>query len=131
MARADREQTNLDFQIAFFEGILKEDASLVDVLIPLGDAYTKRGLYEKGLEVDLRLSRLRPKDATVFYNLACSYSLLNQIEPGLKALEKALSFGYNEFKFLMSDPDLENLRNETQFRKLMEQYRKRRHKRSS
>lgn len=131
MALADRERKNLDFQIAFFEGILKEDADLVDVLIPLGDAYTKRGLYEKGLEVDLRLSRLRPKDAMVFYNLACSYSLLNQMEPGLEALEKALSLGYDEFKFLMSDPDLENLRKEAQFKKLMEQYRKRKPKRSS
>lgn len=131
MARANREHSNLDFQIAFFEGILKEDADLVDVLIPLGDAYTKRGLYKKGLEVDLRLSRLRPKDAMVFYNLACSYSLLNQMEPGLEALEKALSFGYNEFNFLMSDPDLENLRKEPQFKTLVEQYRKRKQKPAS
>lgn len=131
MARANREHNNLDFQIAFFEGILKEDADLVDVLIPLGDAYTKRGLYKKGLEVDLRLSRLRPKDAMVFYNLACSYSLLNQMEPGLEALEKALSFGYNEFNFLMSDPDLENLRKEPQFKKLVEPYRKRKQKPAS
>jgi tetratricopeptide (TPR) repeat protein len=131
MARADREQKNLDFQIAFFEGILQQEPNLVDVLIPLGDAYTKRGLYEKGLEVDLRLSRLRPGDPSVLYNLACSYSLLKQIEPGLEALEKALSLGYDEFSFLMSDPDLESLRKEPQFKKLVERYRKKRQKRSS
>ena len=131
MARADHEQKNLDFQIAFFEGILQQEPNLVDVLIPLGDAYTKRGLYEKGLEVDLRLSRLRPGDPSVLYNLACSYSLLKQIEPGLEALEKALSLGYDEFSFLMSDPDLESLRKEPQFKKLVERYRKKRQKRSS
>jgi tetratricopeptide (TPR) repeat protein len=131
MARADREQKNLDFQIAFYEGVLKEDPNLVDVLIPLGDAYTKRGLYEKGLEVDLRLSRLRPGDASVFYNVACSYSLLRQMDSALEALEKALALGYNEFKFLMSDPDLENLRKDPRFNKLMEKYRKKKQKPSS
>jgi tetratricopeptide (TPR) repeat protein len=131
MARADREKKNLDFQIAFYEGVLKEDPNLVDVLIPLGDAYTKRGLYEKGLEVDLRLSRLRPEDATVLYNVACSYSLLKQMDSALEALEKALSLGYNEFKFLMSDPDLENLRKDPRFNPLMEKYRKKKQKPSS
>jgi len=131
MARADREKKNLDFEIAFYEGVLKEDPNLVDVLIPLGDAYTKRGLHEKGLEVDLRLSRLRPGDASVFYNVACSYSLLKQMDSALEALEKALSLGYNEFKFLMSDPDLENLRKDPRFNPLMEKYRKRKQKPSS
>ena len=131
MARADREKKNLDFEIAFYEGVLKEDPNLVDVLIPLGDAYTKRGLYEKGLEVDLRLSRLRPGDASVFYNVACSYSLLKQMDSALEVLEKALSLGYNEFKFLMSDPDLENLRKDPRFNPLMERYRKKKQKPSS
>ena len=41
----------------------------------LGDAYTKTGQWEKGLQIDQRLARLCPDNALVFYNLACSYSV--------------------------------------------------------
>ena len=124
VGEADRENKELDFEISFYEGILKRDPDLVDALIPLGDAYTKRGYHEKGLEVDLRLSRLRPKDPTVFYNLACSYSLLGQIGSALESLEKALALGYRDFRFLLSDPDMENLRKDSRFTQLLQKFRK-------
>jgi len=131
MAGADREKKELDFQISFYEGILKQDPNLVDVLMPLGDVYTKRGYHEKGLEVDLRLSRLRPKDPIVFYNLTCSYSLLGQIDLALESTEKALSLGYKDFKFLMSDPDLENLRNDPRLKGLLQKYRRKKQRSGS
>jgi len=42
----------------------------------LGNAYTENGMYAKGLLVDLKLSRLKPNDPLVHYNLARSYALL-------------------------------------------------------
>lgn len=125
MPKASRKKKNLDFEISFYEGILKRDPNLVDVLISLGTAYTNRGYYEKGLEVDLRLSGLRPKDAVVFYNLACSYSVLGEITAALESLEKALRLGYNDFKFLMTDPDMENVRENAHFEQLLRKYRRR------
>ncbi len=126
MAEADQENKDLDFQIAFYEGIVREAPDLVDALIPLGDAYTRRGFYEKGLEIDLRLSRLRPGDPVVFYNLACSYSLLGQADPAVESMEKALNLGYNDLDFLMSDPDLKNLRRDARLRQLLREHRKKR-----
>jgi len=124
MPRAKRKEKDLDFEIRFYEGILKRDPDIVDVLILLGNAYTQRGYHEKGLEVDLRLSRLRPEDPVVFYNLACSYSLLGQIGSALESLEKALALGYNDLKFLMTDPDMENVRNDARFGPLLQKYRR-------
>jgi tetratricopeptide (TPR) repeat protein len=124
MPGANRTKKDLDFEIKFYEGILKRDPNLVDVLIPLGDTYTKRGYYKKGLEVDLKLSRLSPKDPVVFYNLACSYSLLKETTPAMESLEKAFVLGYRDFKFLMSDPDLKNLRGDPGFDRLLQKYRK-------
>ena len=124
--KASSENKDLDFQISFYEGILKRDPNMIDVLIPLGDAYTKRGFYDKGLEVDLRLSRLKPEDPLVSYNLACSYSLLGQISSALESLEKALSLGYTDFKFLMADPDMEKVRKDPRFDQLVQKYRRRR-----
>jgi tetratricopeptide (TPR) repeat protein len=122
MTRADRENNELDFQIEFYEGILKRDPNLVDVLITLGDAYTRRGYHEKGLEIDLRLSRLKSRDPVVFYNLACSYSLLGKIDSALEALEKAFVLGYSELDYLESDPDLENLHKEPRLSQLVQKY---------
>ncbi len=128
MARKKRKKRDLDFEISFYEGILKRDPNLVDVLISLGHAYTDGGYYEKGLEIDRRLSRLRPKDPVVFYNLACSYSVLGQIAPALESLEKAMSLGYDDFRFLMIDPDMENVRKNPRFEQLLRKRRRKRKK---
>lgn len=110
-----REIKKLDFEISFYESILKENPGYIDVLIALGDNYTKRGFYEKGLDVDIKLSGLLPHDPVVHYNLACSYSLLNKLELAFVNLEKALKLGYSDFKWMHKDPDLENVRKNSKF----------------
>lgn len=113
---------NLDFEILFFEKLVEDNPNYVDALIPLGDAYTKRGHYEKGLGIDLRLSDLRPLDPVVHYNVACSYSLLGKVDFAIKALDKSLRLGYSDFKFIEKDPDLENIRKDDRYIELIKQY---------
>ena len=108
-----------DFEIKFYEGILKNSPDFIEALIALGDLYTKKGFYKKGLKTDLRLARLRPEDPIVFYNLACDYSLLNQTSKALKVLKKAISLGYDDLNYLKKDKDLENLRRDERFEKLI------------
>jgi hypothetical protein len=74
--------------------------------------------------MDERLARLRPDDALVFYNLACSYSLTDQFDRAALALEKALSLGYRDFKWLAKDPDLDKLRQHPAFRDIQERIRR-------
>ena len=104
------EQRDLDVQIDFIEGVVRRDPAYVDALQLLGDNYTRRGRYSEGLEVDERLAKLEPKNALVFYNLACSYSLTDQFERAATALKQALKLGYHDFKWLARDPDLRKLR---------------------
>jgi tetratricopeptide (TPR) repeat protein len=105
-----QELRDLDIEIGFLEGVTKRDPKYIDALQILGDDYTKRGRFTEGLKVDERLSSLRPSDPLVFYNLACSYSLLGFLDQGVAALERSLMLGYRDFKWLLEDPDLENLR---------------------
>jgi len=109
LPKVSRKKDDVDFEIDFYENILKETPNFIEALVAIGDLYTKAGFWQKGLEVDLKLSRLRPDDAFVFYNLACSYALLSQTRLSLAALSKAIDLGYNDFKHLREDPDLENL----------------------
>jgi tetratricopeptide (TPR) repeat protein len=109
--KSDRtHQRDLDTKINFLAGIVRRDPDYVDALQLLGDHYTQRGLFQEGLKVDERLAQLEPHSSLVFYNLACSYSLTEQYERALLALDRALDLGYRDFTWLAKDPDLKKLR---------------------
>jgi tetratricopeptide (TPR) repeat protein len=113
-----QELRDLDLEILFLEGVVRRDPAYIEALQILGDDYTRRGRYPEGLKVDERLSLLHPEDAVVHYNLACSYSLTQQIELALEALEAAINLGYRDFKSLDKDPDLDNLRQHDDYKRI-------------
>lgn len=120
MARRSKAEELLEFEITFYQKLLHDYPDFVDVLIPLGEAYTRRGLHDKGLEVDLRLTQLRGEDAVVWYNLACSYSLLQKVEDSAQALHRAIELGYTDFDHLRKDPDLLNLKRSPAYRQVLD-----------
>jgi hypothetical protein len=73
--------------------------------------------------VDERLARLEPENPLVFYNLACSYSLTEEIDRALFALDHAIKLGYRDFSWLARDPDLKKLRSNPAFAELKEKIR--------
>jgi len=119
-----KEVRDLDTKISFLEGIVKRDRNYVEALQILGDHYTQRGRYEHSLKVDKQLSRLEPRNPLVFYNLACSHSLNSEFDLAAAALEKALRFGYRDFKWLAKDPDLRRLRKHPVYRVIEDKIRK-------
>ncbi len=115
---------DLDVKISFLEGVLRRDPNYVDALQILGDHYTQRGKFGESLQVDQQLARLEPADPLVFYNLACSYSLNRKFELAVGALERALSLGYRDFKWLAKDPDLTPLRKHPTFQSIKDKIRR-------
>ncbi len=109
------ETGNLSVEISFLEGLRKRMPQNEEILKVLGDDYTRVGRLEKGLEVDLELARLSPEDPLVYYNLACSLSLLGRLKESVEALTKAIRFGYQDWNWLQKDPDLNNLRKSNLF----------------
>ena len=107
------------FEIEFFEELVARDPCNEEALMILGNTYTRRGEYEKGLGIDRRLARLRPADPTVYYNLACSHCLLRQLDEAFTALVRAIALGYRDARHMTKDPDLANLRSDPRFRTLM------------
>ena len=110
------DQYQLDFEIAFFSGILDYSPDYVDVLRILGSLLTLKGRYAEGLKLDRRLVRLRPDDALAHYNLACSYALLKRPEQSLATLRRAVELGYRDFRYMREDHDLEIIRDDPRFR---------------
>lgn len=113
-----REVRDLEVEISFLQGIVRRDPDFVEALQVLGDAFTRRGRFDAGLEVDEALSKLCPHDPMVQYNLACSYALTKRHEQAGAALLRALELGYSDLKWLMKDPDLESLRKHAAFDKV-------------
>jgi tetratricopeptide (TPR) repeat protein len=122
MPRRSKSEELLEFEVRFYEKLLAAYPDFVDVLIPLGNAYTRLGLHEKGLQVDLRLAQLRGNDPLTWYNLACSYSLLKRLDESLEALRRSVELGYSDVSYLQKDPDLLNLRQSQKYRHFLESF---------
>jgi tetratricopeptide (TPR) repeat protein len=115
-------EKDLDFEISFYERLLEKKPDFIEALIVLGDSYSKKGWFEKGLEVDKKLVTLRPDDPVIHYNLACDYSLLKAPKLSFHSLEKALQLGYDDFEFMSEDPDLQFIREDKRFKELVGRY---------
>lgn len=115
--------SQLDFDIAFFDSILEREPNYVDVLRCQGELLTRKGEHDRALEIDRRLARLRPEDALVHYNLACSLTLAGRRAEAVDAMRRALQNGYDDFEHLEQDPDLDALRDDASFIDLIARHR--------
>jgi hypothetical protein len=117
MSRAHDHQ----FEIGFFETVLKRNPSYTDVIEILGGLYTKHGRIADGLRMDRRLVRLLPSNPTAHYNLACSLALVKRNAAALRSLRQAVELGYRDFDWMQQDPDLDGLKNHPEFIALLDQ----------
>ena len=113
------ETEDIQFEIVFFEKILKGTPDFIEALSALAESYTRSGEYQKGLDIDKRLAGLCPEDPLVFYNLACSFALTGFIEESLETLETAVRFGYDEPEHMKQDEDLKALHGDERFLKIL------------
>lgn len=120
MPRRSKSEELLNFEISFYEKLLQAYPDFIDVLIPLGNAYTRRGRYDKGLEIDLRLTQMRGEDPLTWYNLACSHSLLKHVEESVEALRRSFELGYADMSYMQKDPDLLHIRQSPRYREFLE-----------
>jgi tetratricopeptide (TPR) repeat protein len=110
-----------EFDMAFYESVLKRDPSYADVIEILGGLYTKHGRIADGLKMDRKLVKLQPRNATAHYNLACSLALAKRKSDALRTLRHAVELGYKDLDWMQQDPDLEDLKDQPAFVALVDQ----------
>lgn len=59
--------------------------------------------FKKGLEIT-------PKDISLHFNIACAYSLTEQVDLAYNHLDKAVSLGFNDFEKIKTHDDLAYVR---------------------
>ena len=117
--RYERQSQN-DFEIELFQGLLARNPDYVEVLKVLANNLAAKGDREGSLEVDRRLVRLRPNDAAAHYNFACSLCVMGSIDEAMDNLERALALGYSNLEYLTEDRDLISLHREPRFLRMLE-----------
>ena len=108
-----------EFEIRFFESVLRRDPSYANVVEILGGLYTRQGRISDGLRMDRKLVKLQPGNATAHYNLACSLALSKRKSDALRELRQAVELGYRDFDWMQQDPDLEALKHHPEFQSLL------------
>jgi tetratricopeptide (TPR) repeat protein len=116
------ERPQVDFELEFFGKVLAAVPDFPEVLRAQACNLTLKGRLQDGLAVDERLVAIRPADPTAHYNLACRYALLKQRDKALLTLRKAVELGYRDFQFMQEDHDLDSIRKDPRFRKLIREY---------
>ena len=96
---------------------LKHDKNLFEVYINLSVAQLRIKKFDHAYRTLLKLKSFQPQNPSLFYNLACYYSLTKQLELGRDAIQKSIQLGFKDFQLLKEDPDLENLKNDLKYNK--------------
>jgi len=82
-----------------------------------------KGDYAEAEKLCLKQIELVPHDASAHYNLACALVRQDKLEAGLKALDKAVEMGFTNVDHIVNDKDLEKLKGNEEFLKIIEKAR--------
>lgn len=91
----------------------------------LGIAFWEQGNPDLSVEQFFRVIELAPQESAAVYNVACYYSIKGQPDLALTWLEKSFQAGFNQFKHIATDKDLDPIRHLPRFNDLVERYRAR------
>lgn len=80
------------------------------------------GRNSEALDCIQTLIEENPHDGGNYYNLACLNSLMGKSVEAVAALKTAFELGYNDFRHIEKDIDLDRIRNREDFKALIEKY---------
>jgi len=86
--------------------------------IHLSTHYARLGRTEEALREANFATVLRPNEATVLYNLACTYCELDRTTEAMEALRRAWEAGWRDVNWMRRDPDLAPLHATEEFERL-------------
>ena len=117
-----KELSQVDFELEFIGGILSRHPLFFEALRCHASNLAAKKRFQESLQVERRIIQLRPTDSLAHYNLACSYALLKQPDLAIGSLRKALEHGYDDFRYILKDRDLDSIRKDSRFRKLIREF---------
>jgi TolB-like protein/Tfp pilus assembly protein PilF len=105
-------------QLQALENHLREVPEDARARILLAGLYAQEGRAEDSIREANLAMVLRPNEATVLYNAACTFSTLGRRAEALDVLRKAWEAGFKDADWTRRDPDLASLHGDPEFEKL-------------
>ena len=81
------------------------------------------GLRDKTRDLAGRALKARPDAFATYYNVACAYSILGDIDDALEMLDHAVQHGRGNLEWIEHDPDFDNLRSDSRFDVILDRIR--------
>ena len=100
------------------ENHLREVPEDARARILLGGMYAQEHRAEDAIRETNLAMTLRPNEATVLYNAACTFTNLERKAEALDALRKSWEAGYRDAEWTRRDPDLASLHGDPEFDRL-------------
>jgi Flp pilus assembly protein TadD len=104
--------------IQALESHLREVPEDARARILLGGMYAQEHRAEDAIRESNLAMTLRPNEATVLYNAACTFANLERKGEALDALRKSWEAGYRDAEWTRRDPDLASLHGDPEFDRL-------------
>jgi len=109
-----------DKALEIYNDMLKTLPNNPNILGCIANVYSTKGDYDKALETYQRMLKTMPGDNVVLYNIACIYSLKGDKKDACDCLQKAVQSGYYDWEYMGKDKDLDNIRSEEAYKKLID-----------
>ncbi len=89
--------------------------------LQLGTVIAARlGRRDKARDFAARAIEVRPDSFATYYNVACAYSVLGDVDDALVMLDRAVQHGRGNLEWIGQDPDLNALRPDPRFKALLD-----------
>ena len=122
LANVMTRQKNYEAAIVHYQKALAIQPDFIPALSNLAYVHATKKEYERAIAVLMTLVDLQPDNPGNYYNLAGLYALADNSTASLHWLEAAFKRGYQNCQVARTDEDLRNIRNEPDYRDLMQRY---------
>lgn|GEM_PF-388803 len=109
-------QGKVERAITDYKKALHHHPKLASAQVNMSSAYLKLKRFDEAYNTLKTLESLEPKNPHLHYNYACLYSLTSKRKESLNFLKKSVNFGLPVPGTILTDPDLEYLRESQAFK---------------
>jgi len=103
----------------FYKKAIAKSPKFIQALNQLAIVYKKQGNSEASLDTYKKIIIIEPSHINSYYNIACIYSGKNRAEESVRWLKKAIEKGFDNWKLLQTDSDLNNIRGTAYYKEVM------------
>lgn len=111
-----------DSAVVVYKKALEIDPEYYNAYFNLGITFNRMKQYDSSIAYFRRAIQLNPQPNITYYLLAGSYARNNKTEEALSNLKLALEKGYDNYEYIIVEPDLDSIRKNKAYKDMMKKY---------